>query len=434
MSVQISQHNNKIIATQKNCKSMCYLRVAQPASLLAHGSFFPALATCLPRQTHHLLRQILVAQTIIHVFWLAFMSPASVPSLASAVSSFHNTNIGSSNGMRILVSGSMRKSDQRRSDLSQKIPKRNQRENTRQRPRGQHQTPNQHHGSTRHQREQIQRLPHQDQSTRHARTKPHNFCPFNLVTRFGASTRDCQQVPLVDRIGDVHVLLSNCQIHPSSPLVQLDRLRRGDEQIGHQLRFPLHVLYHVTFERDGNASGVTSRVPAATADQHRQCFVLLLHHVRDVVGLHLAHLAHEVLQLLHSNRRGPQLLVRMHLASATMQICVCASFTLSQTYTPVKTEVLQSRLPANPVCRAHHTPGTTSVSSPRRRALPYVARGKHLPHITQYPKRERARILPVFWALLGQQVIIALGLLLQVRSPTKEENPGSHMRQESHGK
>ena len=79
----------------------------------------------------------------------------------------------------------------------------------------------------------------------------------------------------------------------------------------------------VTFER-ANASGVREpRVPAAAANQHSQRVVLTLHQVREAVGLHLVHLAQEVLQRLHSNRHGAQLPKSVDaLCSATMQMCM----------------------------------------------------------------------------------------------------------------
>ena len=115
---------------------------------------------------------------------------------------------------------------------------------------------------------------------------------FNRVTDsesvvFGAGQQDGVQIVgepphvlHVVRIGDFNVLLRNCRVRPSNPLDQLVRLRRGDAQIGHQLRFPLRVLQLVTLERYGtaNASGVREpRVPAAAANQHCQRVVLLLH-------------------------------------------------------------------------------------------------------------------------------------------------------------
>ena len=97
---------------------------------------------------------------------------------------------------------------------------------------------------------------------------------------------------------------------------------------------------------------------------------------------------------------------------------MCASFTSSPTYTQVRTEVLQSCLPTHPVYRALHTPVTTCVPSPRRRSSPLRGSHTQLPHITQYPERERTRIRRVFWAP-GQPVIIPLGSLLHSPSASR---------------
>ena len=61
---------------------------------------------------------------------------------------------------------------------------------------------------------------------------------------------------------------------------------------------------------------------------------------------------------------------------------------LSQMYTRVGTEVLQSRLPANPVCRALHSPVATCVSSPRGWGSPVRGSRKQPPHITNSTQRE----------------------------------------------
>ena len=203
---------------------------------------------------------------------------------------------------------------------------------------------------------------------------------------------------------------------PAAHLINV-RLRRGDAQTGHQLRFPLRVLHLVTFGRDGmaNASGVREpRVPAPAANQHCQRVVQLLHQVREAVGLHLVHLAQEVPLRLQSNRHGPQLPTSVDApCSATMQTCMCASFTCAKhtrvsglrSYShvcvpilPIVQFTLQQQL-------ASHRHG--------EKALPYVARASSYftsPNATQ---RETPKIRRVFQAPPGPAEIIALGFLVQ---------------------
>ena len=136
-----------------------------------------------------------------------------------------------------------------------------------------------------------------------------------------------QHVLLVVRIRPLHVLLGKYRIRLSRPLERNLRLRRGDAQMGHQLRLPLRVLALVSLEHDGaaNASCVRQRGgTASAANQLRQRIVLLLHDFREM------HLEHAMLPHFHGNRHCPRVHQSLDVqCSATMQTCKCEPFVLS---------------------------------------------------------------------------------------------------------